>query len=471
MKDKIPFINRTPVSVRLAIWYGLSLFIMLSIFAFFLYESFHQALHHDYDRHLQFETEQLLPYIKFKDDSLKINLTDYGRNEALISKGTEGTFVRLYSENRGIIYRSPNIAGDTTLPFDPPHDGEQTSMSRTWHNLPARTLYNPIKHNGRLAGWLEVSGFEWTLHSELHRLRDFMVLIVLICILFSIGGGYWLANRALSPISSFTSAARSVRSSELSGRLPVNHQIRDELTELAETFNEMLDRLEKGFEREKRFTSNAAHELLTPLASILNQTEVLLRKQRTTDEYREGIEQLHEQADKASEMVQMLLQLSRVEAGRSVEVHDVDMSEVILSQIEKLTDRIKQKKLHVLLEEADPGSIRMNLSHAEQIAFNLLHNAVKYTPEGGSISVSWIKRGNTGIMTVTDSGIGFTTETGERLFDRFYRSDDSPVQAETGSGLGLSLVKAIVTYYDGTITANSEGPGKGSRFTVYIPVQ
>ena len=459
-----------PVSIRLAIWYGLSMFIMLSIFAFFLYESFHQALHHDYDRHLQFETEQLLPHIVYKNDSLSINLNDYGRTEALISKGTEGTFVRLYSLNQGIIYRSLNIAGDTTLSFDPPHNAERASMSRTWHDLPARTLYNPIKRNGRLVGWLEVTGYEWTLHDELRRLRDYMVLIILICILFSIGGGYWLANRALSPISSFIDAARSVRSSELSRRLPVNHQIRDELTELANTFNEMLDRLEKGFEREKRFTSDAAHELLTPLASILNQTEVLLRKQRSTGEYRDGIEQLHEQADKASEMVQLLLQLSRVEATRQVEMHEVEMSEVILSQIEKLTEIIKRKKLRVLLAEADPGSIRMNLSHAEQIVFNLLNNAVKYTPEGGSISISWLLKGRFGILTVTDSGLGFTKETATRLFDRFYRSDNSSVQSETGSGLGLSLVNAIVTYYNGTVTAKSEGPGKGSSFTVSIPV-
>jgi len=214
-----------------------------------------------------------------------------------------------------------------------------------------------------------------------------MVVIVLICILFSIGIGYWLANRALSPISSFISAARSVRSSELSRRLPVNQQTQDELTELAETFNEMLDRLENGFEREKRITSDAAHELLTPLASILNQTEVLLRKNRETEEYRKGIEQLHKQADKASNMVQLLLQLSRVEASGSVELHDVEMSEVILSQIEKLTGRIKQKKLHVLMERADPGSIRINQAHAEQIAFNLLHNAIKYTREWINYSI------------------------------------------------------------------------------------
>lgn len=470
MDHKVPFFKRLPVSVRLALWYGLSLFIVLSIFAFFLYESFHQALHHDYDRHLRFETVQLLPHIKTKNDSISINLNNYGRIAALTSKGNEGTFVRIYSLKRGIIYRSPNIAGDTTLPFDPPKTAEQSSVSQIWHNLPARIHYNPIKMHGRLAGWLEVTGYEWTLHDELSRLRNLMALIILISILFSIGGGYWLANRALSPIASFIYTARSVRSSAMSRRLPVNHQVRDELTQLAETFNEMLDRLEKGFEREKRFTSDAAHELLTPLASILNQTEVLLRKQRSEIQYREGIEQLHSQAEKASSMVQLLLQLSRVESSRPVELHEVEMSEIILSQIEKLDRRIRQKKLQVKLENADPGTVRINQSHAELIAFNLLHNAVKYTPDGDSISISWILKDNYGVLTVSDTGIGFSKETAGRLFDRFYRSDDSEVQSEPGSGLGLSLVRAIVTYYKGTITAKSEGPGKGSRFTVSIPV-
>ena len=230
----------------------------------------------------------------------------------------------------------------------------------------------------------------------------------------------------------------------------------------------MLDRLEKGFDREKHFTSDAAHELLTPLASILNQTEVILRKERTTDQYKDGIEQLHNQAEKASDMVQLLLQLSRVESGILVDRHEVDMSEVILSQKERLTEVIKQKKLHVLIAEADPGSIRMNISHAEQIVFNLIHNAIKYTPEGGSITISWTQNEHLGKLIVKDSGIGFTKEAGNRLFDRFYRSDDSQVQSEAGSGLGLSLVRAIVTFYGGSITAESEGPGKGSRFTVYL---
>ncbi|HKJ46685.1 MAG TPA: ATP-binding protein [Balneolales bacterium] len=470
MKDNVPFFNRLTISVRLTLWYGLSLFIMLSIFAFFLYESFHEALHHDYDRHLQFETEQLLPHIKASQDALSIDLSNYGRNEALTSKGTYGTFVRLFQKNGTEIYHSPNINPDSMLAFQPPNQIHQTSLSRTWHKLPARTLYTPLKNNGELAGWLEVTGYEWTLHTELQRLRDYMIFIVIICILFSIGGGYWLANRALSPVTSFIYAARSVRFSELSRRLPVNHQVQDELTELADTFNEMLDRLERGFEHEKRFTSDAAHELLTPLASILNQTEILLRKQRSVEEYREGIEQLHEQTQKASTMVQLLLQLSRVEASRPVQMHNVEMSEVISSQIEKLIDRIKEKKLKVKLEEADPGYIKMNYSHAEQIVFNLLHNAVKYTPDGGSISISWLRIDHYGELVVEDTGIGFSKETQDRIYDRFYRSDDAPVQSETGSGLGLSLVKAIISHYGGIITAHSDGPGEGSRFIVKIPV-
>ncbi|HKJ31356.1 MAG TPA: HAMP domain-containing sensor histidine kinase, partial [Balneolales bacterium] len=177
-----------------------------------------------------------------------------------------------------------------------------------------------------------------------------------------------------------------------------------------------------------------------------------------------------EQTQKASMMVQLLLQLSRVEASRPVQMHDVEMSEVILSQIEKLVDRIKEKKLEVRLEEAEPGTIKMNYSHAEQIVFNLIHNAVKYTPEGGSISISWLLDHKYGQLIVSDTGIGFSPKTANRLFDRFYRSDDAPVQSESGSGLGLSLVMAIINHYGGTITADSDGPGKGSRFKVKIPV-
>ncbi|MGK7371690.1 MAG: hypothetical protein ACNS64_15870, partial [Candidatus Halalkalibacterium sp. M3_1C_030] len=194
------FFDRLSISKKLAFWYGLSLFVMLSLFGYFLYETFHQSIHHNYDRHLRFEAEQLLPHIDTTGDSLSIDLTGYSRNAALKSGVEYGTFVRLYNQEDSLIYKSPNFV-DVKQPLNTgiPDRPEEYSFSSQWQDLPARTLFYPIMDNsGQLCGWLEVTGFEWTLHEELSRFRQYLFVLIAISVAFSILGGYWLSRRALT---------------------------------------------------------------------------------------------------------------------------------------------------------------------------------------------------------------------------------------------------------------------------------
>ena len=152
------FFDRLSISKKLAFWYGLSLFVMLSLFGYFLYESFHNSIHHNYDRHLRFEAEQLLPHIH-TDDSLSINLKGYSRNAALESGVEYGTYVRLYNQRDSLIYKSPNFS-DANQPLDIeiPDQPEEYSFSSQWQDLPARTLFYPINNgDGEFCGWLEVT--------------------------------------------------------------------------------------------------------------------------------------------------------------------------------------------------------------------------------------------------------------------------------------------------------------------------
>src|SRR5699024_6007271 len=136
------FFDRLSISKKLAFWYGLSLFVMLSLFGYFLYESYHQSIHHNYDRHLRFEAEQLLPHINTSGDTLAIDLSGYSRNAALKSGVEYGTYVRLYNQNGQLIYRSPNfIDVDQPLETEIPNETEEYSFSSQWQDLPARTLF------------------------------------------------------------------------------------------------------------------------------------------------------------------------------------------------------------------------------------------------------------------------------------------------------------------------------------------
>lgn len=470
MPEQIPFYRRLSISNKLAFWYGTSLFVMLSIFAFFLYQSFHQAIHHNYDRHLRFEAEQLLPYIKEQKDRLVIDLSEYSRNEALQRQGSYGTYVRLFYPDGQLIYKSPNYEGARPLPARLPGHGQEEAVSRTWQDMPARTLYYPLKSDGQLDGWLELTGFEWTLHEEVTRLGQYLIFIILASVLFSILGGYLLSRRALSPISALIQSARAIKTHEFGRRLPVNYAVEDELTELAETFNTMLDRLQSGYEREKRFTSDAAHELLNPLTSLRNEAEIMLRRPRTEEEYQQTLNRMLHEIQRMSRMVNLLLQLSRVESKQQIRTQTIEAGNILKTVIEEHRPSIRDKSIDLETAIDADIAIQGTAVHLEEIFTNLLGNAIKYSREHGHIAVRLQKDPPVIRLTVKDDGAGFDPETRERLFERFYRSSQHSVQDQPGSGLGLPLVKAIVDVYEGSITARSEGPGKGSEFIMELPL-
>lgn len=472
MKDYLTYFKRLSISQKLAFWYGASLFVMLGIFGYFLYNSFHDSIHHNYDRHLMFEVEQLLPFINTSEDSLSINLSGYSRNEALQGGVQYGTYVRLFNDEGRLIYKSPNYS-DTEQSLKPriPSEDQKYSYSSEWQDLPARIMYYPLKTTGgELAGWLEVIGFEWTLHEELNRFRQYLIVLISISMIFSLLGGYWLSRKALSPVSSIIETAKTIGTTDLDKRIPVNFMVRDELTELASTFNMMLNRLQKGFEREKRFTSDAAHELMTPIASLRSEAEIMLRRPRSTDEYEETLQQILHTSKRMSEMVHLLLQLSRVEAMPASQTEETEIGHVARAIAEKYREKAHSKSINFDIDIHPPLPVRAHRAYIEEIITNLVENSLKYTPEGGKVTFQLQRSSGKAVLHLSDNGIGFDRKTKKHLFERFYRSGQVEVQEQTGSGLGLPLVKAIVNHYGGKIRAYSDGPGTGSTFVVEFPL-
>jgi len=467
-----PFLQKLSISKKLALWYGLSLFILLTIFAFFLYQAFHSSIHHNYDRHLRYEVEQIIPFIQTSTDSLKIDLSSYSRNKTLQEEKDFGTYVRLFDAEKNLIYQSPNFARQSKLPVKIPPSSSQVSLSTNWQSLPLRTYYHPvINYENELAGWLEVSGFEWTLHEELVRLRKYLILLIVLSVVFSILGGYWLSGKALSPISSITTSVNSIKASELQKRIPVNPEVEDELTELSHTFNTMLSRLEKAFEREKRFTADAAHELSNPLASIRNEVEVTLRKTRDTKEYKSILGNIHQETIRMTTIIQSLLQLSKVEASEHLDFESINVSDVLIETVSRFKDFIEKKNLKFVTDIESSVTIRAKKGYLEEVFGNLISNATKYSSPGSSISITLQKNKDSTLFLISDQGYGFDKNTEKHLFDRFYRSNQTMIQQEAGSGLGLALVKAIVELFDGDIKGSSGGIGKGSTFSVGFPLK
>lgn len=459
-----------PISARLALWYGLTMLLLLSGFAVFCYTGFHIALHRDFDRHLTHEQRELLPFVTVGPEGPRFEGLERLTSVAYSTNGVYGTYVRLLSPEGDVHYRSPNFEEHAALPVALPEEVEEVSLGRDWEGLPARTRLVPVRtQGGALSGWLEVTGFEWSLHRELHRLALTLSIGVLFSVAFALVGGWWLARRTLRPVSAMTEAAARMSARDLSARLPVDFGTRDELTELAETFNGLLARLDASVARERRFTANAAHELLTPLATLRSEAEVALRRERDAPAYREALERLLLDVERMTGTVRGLLQLARVETLVKRPEDRLDLSALVAERAARFRPEAEAKGVSLDVDVATGVAVTAEAAPLAEVVDNLLANAVKYTPVGGRVAVRLTHGGGTAVLRVTDSGVGFDAAEAGRLFDRFYRSDVPAVQAEAGSGLGLAIVKAIVEAYGGEVQGHSAGPGQGSAFEVRLP--
>jgi signal transduction histidine kinase len=467
LKKKVRSLTtRLPLSKKLAYGYGFSLFILLSGFGYFLLETFHQAIHENYDWHLRFEAKELISYIDVSKETLTVNTTELDRIEALNSIEYFATYVRIFNIDYSLIYQSSNFIDiEEPLIHEFPNNPSITIVSNNWQSLPGRTLFYPVvKNNGDFAGWLEVTGFEWSLHEDLNDFTFHLLLLIILGVTFAIITSYWLSKLALSPIISILNTAKSITATDLDKRITLNHQVQDELTDLTETLNMMLNRLQKSFDREKRFTSDAAHEFLTPFSTLLNDAEIILRKPRTIEDYKKSIERMLIEVKRLIKMVHLLLQLSKVESIFNPETEIVNISRITEVELEKWMNRANEKSIRLHPQITSDILIPFQEAYAIEIVNNLLDNAIKYTPKDGKIYLKLRLNGNRAVLQITDTGIGFDESKKPYLFERFYRVDDPVVQKETGNGLGLPLIKAILELYNGNIRAFSDGLGNGSTF-------
>lgn len=471
-------LTRLSVSTRLALWYGLSLLVLLGLFVVFLYTSIHWGLHADFEAQLRRDESYVVDAIQERSGVPALDEERVLTNVAIRTKGPSGAFVRLLSPEGELLYRSPNLDGMETLPAARFPDGASATVSRTWTSAPARTRYARIPGiDSSEIGWVEVTRLESSLHDELHRLRWLLAFGVVFGSGVAVAMGYHMSRRALRPVSEMITAARAMGRDPTGAatqdgppvetRLPTEFGVRDELTELSETINGLLERLDVSIRRERRFRADAAHELMTPIAALRSELDVAARRPRDAAYYEASASTLEDHVDRLTRLVDGLLHLSRAEE------HDVQEPEGcdVFSTIEEVCLRLESlasARGVTLRFRGQPGpKVAMDQVSLETVVENLIDNAVKYTPAGGSVTVGLTKRSDHVHLTVADTGVGLTGDEQARLFDRFFRSDR--VRSIRGSGLGLSIAVAIVEAYAGSITATSQGPNEGTRVEVTLP--
>lgn len=308
--------------------------------------------------------------------------------------------------------------------------------------------------------------------SQLSMLLWLIGINGLLAIFLSLFFGYWISRRVMIPILSMTEIAERISSENLNERVPVRNP-HDELGRLANTLNRTFDRLNQSICEIRRFTADAAHELRTPLAVIQTETEVALREGQLMCQNASAIlERVAEitlaETRRLSHLVDQLLTLSRHDSGFYSVFEEVSLRALLLDVCESMGVVIDHKRQTLKIGNLTDQTILGDDTTLSQLFFNLIENAMKYTPRGGTIFVSSETESDSVVVIVEDTGVGIAPEHIESIFQRFYRVDAS--RHTRGTGLGLAICRAIVVAHGGQIHVESR-LGQGTRFTVRLPNQ
>lgn len=306
------------------------------------------------------------------------------------------------------------------------------------------------------------------MENTLRSLLRVSLLSIPAALLLSILGGYFVAGRALAPVSAMAAKSREISAEALSERLPVGNP-NDELGRMATVFNETLARLEASFERLRSFTGNVSHELRTPLTVIRSVGEVALQQNPDADTLRDVIGSILEEVQRLTRLVDCLLEVARTESGRPTSAHEsVDLAKEATVALELVRVLADEKRQTVSARVAGPAIVRGDATMLRQALLNLLDNAIRYTPEDGviSLTVGHTPDGQVKVE-VQDSGPGIPVEDRERIFERFYRCQTGAAGSSRGTGLGLALTRSAVEAAGGRLQYEEVQEG-GSRFRIVL---
>lgn len=301
---------------------------------------------------------------------------------------------------------------------------------------------------------------------ELARLRRVLAFLVFVTLLVTSWAGILLVRVTLRPVDRIVQKIREIRSDNLGERLYL-HDTGDEINRLAQTFNEMLERLEKSFEAQKQIVQDLSHELKTPLTILRGQLEVALKNPRSQDEYAALLQASVSEIENIRRIIDDLLMLARLDSrAGTLEMKRVDLKALLEGLMEDVKILAQAKNISVEFVSRGDSALQGNQIHLKRLFMNLLDNAVKYTPEKGRVRVDLDPGPEQVRIRVADSGPGIDPAHLPHIFDRFYRGERG--LRSDSYGLGLSIVRSIVESHQGRIEVESS-PGSGAAFVVFLP--
>jgi heavy metal sensor kinase len=303
----------------------------------------------------------------------------------------------------------------------------------------------------------------------LKNLKIILLTAVPVVLLLTALIGRFIARRALKPVAKITQTAKDIGSgANLSQRIPVS-QVKDEIGQLALTFNSMMDRLESSFTQMRQFSSDASHELRTPLTVLKGQSELALGKERKPEEYQEVISSNLEEVQYMSKVLEDLFLLSKSDENQiALDCESVDLKSLIEEVCKHAEIIASDKNVKIVIAYLEGVQVYGDPVRLRQMIWNVVVNGIKYTQHGGEVKISTRHKEGGVLITIQDNGIGISEEDLPLIFNRFYRVDKARSRQEGGTGLGLSICKFIVDAHKGSIDIESK-LGKGTKFKITLP--
>jgi len=458
---------------RLTLLYTVLFGVLLAVIAAVSYHVLAYQLDADVSANLTELTTGLHGYLRFPDDrpTVIFDQTDPAQ-AAFVEEATR--YYQVFNARTGELIVQSDALRPLGLEFTP---AEVRQFGDRPVNLDLDTDYGRIRLSNSVLTpaasqifLLQVGVSLAPMDAALKRFFILLVMSVPAGLIVTFVIGRWMAGVALRPLMRLADVARSIDIGDLRPRLPIRGA-RDELDVVATAFNDTLGRLQHAVGEMRQFSTALAHELRTPLAALRGEVEMAMRQSGGADEAGRRFASQLEEIDKLKRLIDQVLTLARAEAGEiQLAPQAIDLGELARGLVDQLEPVAQAKGVGLRSEPVDARVVvDADPNWLERLVLNLIDNAIKFTPAGGTITVSVLRSEGSARLAVQDTGIGIAPDLIPQIFERFFRVDPARSPGVEGVGLGLSLVKWIVVRHHGRIEVDSE-PGRGSTFTVFLPL-
>ena len=483
------------IRFKITLWYMLILGVTLLIFSVSVYQNFSGNLYGDLDDLLQSKAEGIVRSINTYWQAQEMDAAKEGSRASAAEKKDRENFLRIvrqWAQERSDDAKIPaaaiqifdrdgrKIAASASAPdaLNIPLDTLNSALEEEddfydfrpegKQALPLRVYATPIIEDGKVSYIVQVASPVNQVYAALDNLKMNLLIFLPLTVLITGVAGSLLAKLTLNPVTDMVKTIRQITAENLKLRVKIPGS-RDEIKKLADTFNDMLAKLESSFYAQRKFIQDISHELKTPLTILKGEFEVALQRIRSADEYEDTLLSSLEEVDRISKIVDNLLILVRFDSQEiPFKFQPVELKQLIQGVVNDISVLSNSKNIMIDFTDSDPLPLTADESYLRRVFLNILDNAVKYTPESGAVSIALRAQEPYAVIRISDNGPGIVPEELPHIFERFYRGGSSS-RAGSGFGLGLAIAKSIAEAHKGRIEAQSR-LGQGTTFNVFLPL-